>query len=29
MYRFFSNVVRRVRRKRWSGWLPPIAVAGC
>jgi hypothetical protein len=29
MHDFISKVVRRVRRKRWTGWLPPIALAGC
>jgi hypothetical protein len=29
MYSYFTNIVRRVRRKRWTGWLPPIAIAGC
>jgi len=29
MYRFISSVVRRVRRKRFAGWLPPIVLAGC
>jgi len=29
MDRFISSIIRRVRRKRFAGWLPPIAVAGC
>lgn len=29
MYHFLSSIVRRVRRKRWNGWIPPIALAGC
>jgi hypothetical protein len=29
MYHFLVKVVRRARRRRWNGWLPPIAIAGC
>jgi hypothetical protein len=29
MYRFISNIVRRVRKNRWLGFPPAIAIAGC
>jgi len=29
MIRFLSSVVRRVRRRRFGGFLPPIVLAGC
>ena len=29
MSRFVSSLVRRFRGKKWGGWLPPIALAGC